>query len=133
MLCSRWPELRLKNQTKVTRAMGDNESASTDALAATTEEKSVSSLLAVAYEKQSSGEMGLYNVFDVNVTPDGCSFDIAKEGAFRPVSGGQCQYGVAECYQVVERYLSGFGTRRADRLAGSGYAESFPDDDAGRR
>ena len=71
-----------QNQTKVTRAMGDNESASTDALAATTEEKSVSSLLAVAYEKQSSGEMGLYNVFDVNVTPDGCSFDIAKEGRF---------------------------------------------------
>ncbi len=69
-----------QNQTKTTRATGDNNQTST--LSATEEEKHVSSLLAVAYERQSSGDMGLYKVFDVTVSDEGCSFDIAKEGSF---------------------------------------------------
>lgn len=64
----------------VTRATGDNDQTTTTA--ATDAEKKVTSLLAVVYEKQASEEMGLYKVFDVAVTDDGCSFDIAKDGSY---------------------------------------------------
>lgn len=64
----------------VTRATGDNDQTTTTA--ATDAEKKVTSLLAVVYEKQASEEMGLYKVFDVAVTEDGCSFDIAKDGSY---------------------------------------------------
>ena len=33
-------------------------------------------------KKQPSGGMGFYRAFDVTVTDDGCSFDIAKDGRF---------------------------------------------------
>lgn len=67
---------------KNTRAMGDNDLAQADPMAATDEEKKVTSLIAAAYEKQPSGQMGFYKAFDVTVTDDGCSFDIAKDGRF---------------------------------------------------
>lgn len=69
-----------KGESKATRATGDNDQSTTNA--ATDAEKKVSKLLAVTYERQSSGDMGLYKVFDVAVTDDGCSFDIAKDGAY---------------------------------------------------
>lgn len=68
--------------TKGTRAVGDNDTAKPDAGAAIDTEKEVTSLIAVTYEKQPSGDMGFYNTFDVTVTDDGCSFDIAKDGRF---------------------------------------------------
>lgn len=67
---------------KGTRAVGDNDMAKPDAGAAIDTEKKVTSLIAVTYEKQPSGNMGFYNTFDVTVTDDGCSFDIAKDGRF---------------------------------------------------
>lgn len=67
---------------KGTRAVGDNDTAKPDAGAAIDTEKKVTSLIAVTYEKQPSGDMGFYNTFDVTVTDDGCSFDIAKDGRF---------------------------------------------------
>lgn len=67
---------------KGTRATGNNDTAKPDASAAIAAEKEVTSLLAVTYEKQSSGDMGFYRTFEVTVTPDGCSFDIAKDGRF---------------------------------------------------
>ena len=67
---------------KGTRATGNNDTAKPDASAAIAAEKEVTSLLAVTYEKQSSGNMGFYRTFEVTVTPDGCSFDIAKDGRF---------------------------------------------------
>lgn len=67
---------------KGTRAVGDNDTAKPDAGAAIDTEKKVTSLIAVTYEKQPSGNMGFYNTFDVTVTDDGCSFDIAKDGRF---------------------------------------------------
>lgn len=67
---------------KGTRAIGDNDTAKPDAGAAIDTEKKVTSLIAVTYEKQPSGDMGFYNTFDVTVTDDGCSFDIAKDGRF---------------------------------------------------
>lgn len=67
---------------KNTRAMGDNDLAQADPMAATDAEKKVTSLIAAAYEKQPSGQMGFYKAFDVTVTDDGCSFDIAKDGRF---------------------------------------------------
>ena len=71
-----------QQQNGRTRAAGDNGAAKPDASAATDAEKSVTSLLAAAYEKQPSGGMGFYRAFDVMVTDDGCSFDIAKDGRF---------------------------------------------------
>ena len=71
-----------QQQNGRTRAAGDNGAAKPDASAATDAEKKVTSLLAAAYEKQSSGGMGFYRAFDVTVTDDGCSFDIAKDGRF---------------------------------------------------
>lgn len=67
---------------KNTRAMGDNDLTQADPMAATDAEKKVTSLIAAAYEKQPSGQMGFYKAFDVTVTDDGCSFDIAKDGRF---------------------------------------------------
>lgn len=67
---------------KNTRAMGDNDLAQANSTVATDEEKKVTSLIAAAYEKQPSGQMGFYKAFDVTVTDDGCSFDIAKDGRF---------------------------------------------------
>lgn len=71
-----------QSQSKATRAFGSNDDAKTQA--ATDEEKAVSSLLAVTYERQESGEMGLYKVFDVTYDNLGgtCSFDIAKDGNY---------------------------------------------------
>ena len=71
-----------QQQNGRTRAAGDSGAAKPDASAATDAEKSVTSLLAAAYEKQPSGGMGFYRAFDVTVTDDGCSFDIAKDGRF---------------------------------------------------
>ena len=71
-----------QQQNGRTRAAGDSGAAKPDASAATDAEKKVTSLLAVAYEKQPSGGMGFYRAFDVTVTDDGCSFDIAKDGRF---------------------------------------------------
>ena len=71
-----------QQQNGRTRAAGDNGAAKPDASAATDAEKKVTSLLAAAYEKQPSGGMGFYRAFDVTVTDDGCSFDIAKDGRF---------------------------------------------------
>ena len=71
-----------QQQNGRTRAAGDNGAAKPDASAATDAEKKVTSLLAAAYEKQSSGGMGFYRAFDVTVTDGGCSFDIAKDGRF---------------------------------------------------
>ena len=71
-----------QQQNGRTRAASDNGAAKPDASAATDAEKSVTSLLAAAYEKQPSGGMGFYRAFDVTVTDDGCSFDIAKDGRF---------------------------------------------------
>ena len=71
-----------QQQNGRTRAAGDNGAAKPDASAAIDAEKKVTSLLAAAYEKQSSGGMGFYRAFDVTVTDDGCSFDIAKDGRF---------------------------------------------------
>ena len=71
-----------QQQNGRTRAAGDNGAAKPNASAATDAEKKVTSLLAAAYEKQSSGGMGFYRAFDVTVTDDGCSFDIAKDGRF---------------------------------------------------
>lgn len=66
-----------------TRASGDNDAARPDPTAATDGEKKVTTLIAAAYEKQSgSGKMGFYKAFDVTVSDQGCSFDIAKEGRF---------------------------------------------------
>lgn len=69
-----------QSQSKATRAFGSNDDAKTQA--ATDEEKAVSSLLAVTYERQESGEMGLYKVFDVAYDNGTCSFDIAKDGNY---------------------------------------------------
>lgn len=63
-----------------TRAFGDNDQA--QPMAATDAEKKVTSLIAVAYEKQESGEMGFYRAFDVQMDGGDCSFDIAKDGRF---------------------------------------------------
>ena len=71
-----------QQQNGRTRAAGDNGAAKPNASAATDAEKKVTSLLAAAYEKQPSGGMGFYRAFDVTVTDDGCSFDIAKDGRF---------------------------------------------------
>ena len=71
-----------QQQNGRTRAAGDSGAAKPDASAATDAEKKVTSLLAAAYEKQPSGGMGFYRAFDVTVTDDGCSFDIAKDGRF---------------------------------------------------
>ena len=71
-----------QQQNGRTRAASDSGAAKPDASAATDAEKSVTSLLAAAYEKQPSGGMGFYRAFDVTVTDDGCSFDIAKDGRF---------------------------------------------------
>lgn len=69
-----------QSQSKVTRAFGSNDDATTQA--ATPEEKKVTSLLAVTYERQAGGEMGLYKVFDVAYDNGTCSFDIAKDGNY---------------------------------------------------
>lgn len=63
-----------------TRAFGDNDQA--QPMTATDAEKKVTSLIAVAYEKQESGEMGFYRAFDVQMDGGNCSFDIAKDGRF---------------------------------------------------
>lgn len=71
-----------QSQSKATRAFGSNDDATTQA--ATDAEKKVTSLLAVTYELQEGGEMGLYKVFDVAYDNVGgtCSFDIAKDGNY---------------------------------------------------
>lgn len=69
-----------QSQSKATRAFGSNDDATTQA--ATDEEKKVTSLLAVTYERQAGGEMGLYKVFDVAYDNGTCSFDIAKDGNY---------------------------------------------------
>lgn len=69
-----------QSQSKATRAFGSNDDATTQA--ATDAEKKVTSLLAVTYERQAGGEMGLYKVFDVAYDNGTCSFDIAKDGNY---------------------------------------------------